>query len=376
MDKNHWLSKIMSDFVHSYSHRRPPRRRRNLAIDSSQPFLGLSRNDPYFTDPSVDLSTYRPPIRNQQEYEEEDLDCCLPFMYPSFPVSPNENPAKDRAFSLFSHGLLCCQCVRSQEMGISEECGRFDRIQGPGLHCMPWPYSTFAGRVSLRVRQLDITCETQTMDHVFCHLTVSVLYRVVAISVYEAYYRLQSPSDLMQSAVLDVIRSTVPSKLSIDAIFVNHHTISEAVFTRLQDIFRNYGYEVVSSLVTRIRPSNVVMKSMNEMEASRRWKYAAHHQAEANKIQVVRQAEAQAEAAARQGVGLARGRQAIAKGMRDCVNLWTDVDVRVRNPPPATTVMNLLLVTQYMDILTHLSPHALLVEHGSTPELTRGLVVS
>jgi hypothetical protein len=83
----------------------------------------------------------------------------------SMPVLNQKNPAPDLAFTLFSHGLCCVQCVRTQEIGVAENCGSFDELVAPGLFCAVWPYSTIAGRLSLRVQQLDVTCETKTKDN-------------------------------------------------------------------------------------------------------------------------------------------------------------------------------------------------------------------
>jgi hypothetical protein len=83
----------------------------------------------------------------------------------SMPVLNQKNPAPDLAFSLCSHGFCCMQCIRTQEIGVIEVCGAFDELVAPGLYCGFWPCATVAGRLSLRVQQLDITCETKTKDN-------------------------------------------------------------------------------------------------------------------------------------------------------------------------------------------------------------------
>jgi hypothetical protein len=83
----------------------------------------------------------------------------------SMPVLNQKNPAPDLAFTLFSHGCCCMQCVRTQEIGVAENFGAFDELVAPGLYCGFWPFSTIAGRLSLRVQQLDVTCETKTKDN-------------------------------------------------------------------------------------------------------------------------------------------------------------------------------------------------------------------
>jgi regulator of protease activity HflC (stomatin/prohibitin superfamily) len=324
------------------------------------------------------VSAYQPPsITGQQqsqlpqEAEQQQND---PFFYPSpqHSTTVNQNPAPDLAFSLFSHGCCCMQCVRTQEIGITEECGRFDRIVGPGLYCLMWPISSIAGRIPLRIQQLEVTLETKTSDHVFCQITLALLYRIV--KPYEAFYRLADPMQLIQTCVLNAVRSTVPT-MTMDTIFMDKQQILiSAVFASLQPVLRDYGYDAVTCLVTQIQPNELVKASMNEIMASRRLKQAAAHKAEANKVQVVRHAEATAEQDASRGVGTARERQAVAEGMRESIQVWREMDVRVVAPPDVSEVMELLLVTQYLDVLTQVGADHMQVQHGVSADTLRSIV--
>ena len=56
-----------------------------------------------------------------------------------------------------------------------ERFGRFERFLNPGMHIIMWPYEREAGRISVRLRQLDLHCETKSKDHVF------VTVRVVSV---------------------------------------------------------------------------------------------------------------------------------------------------------------------------------------------------
>ena len=73
-------------------------------------------------------------------------------------------------------GLCCCTtCIRTSEYGVLERFGRFERFLNPGMHIIMWPYEREAGRISVRLRQLDLHCETKSKDHVF------VTVRVVSV---------------------------------------------------------------------------------------------------------------------------------------------------------------------------------------------------
>jgi hypothetical protein len=88
---------------------------------------------------------------------------------------------------------------------------------------------------------------------------------------------------------------------------------------------------------------------MNEVNASRRVKDAAPYKAEARRVGVIKEAEGRVEARYLSGVGTANQRRAIAHGLKETVEVWTD-DVRL--VMPVKDVMDILLVSQYFDVLT------------------------
>jgi regulator of protease activity HflC (stomatin/prohibitin superfamily) len=119
---------------------------------------------------------------------------------------------------------------------------------GPGLHLMCWPYSTIASRLSLRVQQLDVACETKTKDHAFVHVEVSVQYKVsIPEMAYLAYDCLADPYIQIRLYVFDVVRSQVPT-MSLDDVFASRRDVAHAVHTRLCLVPRDYGYQLVQIL--------------------------------------------------------------------------------------------------------------------------------
>lgn len=54
-----------------------------------------------------------------------------------------------------------------------EDLGQFKRLLDPGMHILCWPLVTIVGRLSLRIQQLDVYCETKTKDNVFVQVGVS-----------------------------------------------------------------------------------------------------------------------------------------------------------------------------------------------------------
>lgn len=147
----------------------------------------------------------------------------------------------------------------------------------PGLHCMLWPLQCIVGRMSLRIQQLNVTCETKTKDNVFIQVAVAVQYRVIIEGAYNAWYRLTDARSQIQSYVFDVVRSTIP-KMELDEAFASKDDIAKAVLESLQRVMQEYGYEIRATLVTDLMPDAKVRSSMNEINASKRLKVWLYRQ--------------------------------------------------------------------------------------------------
>lgn len=338
----------------------------------------------------------------------------------------------------------CCVCIRTQEVGVVEDLGQFKRLLDPGFHCIPFPLSQVAGTLSLRIQQLDVTCETKTRDNVFVRVEVAVQFRVITVSsvehwlfgswfeksieslkkleswfwlrsigfedtskrkpwinqphcfvtcqyhlklghfwficlltfipnhrsfnpyyranhqesAYDAYYRLSDPRGQIQAYVFDVIRSTVP-RMELDEAFASKKEIAAATLDQLETVMKDYGYEIMNTLVTDLSPDARVKASMNEINASKRLKEAASHKAEADKVQQVKAAEADAEARYLSGLGVARQRKAIVSGLQASISEFSNEVDGVSSKD----VMDILLLTQYFDTLRDVGANNIILEH-------------
>merc|ERR1712038_1250410 len=107
--------------------------------------------------------------------------------------------------------------------------------------------------------------------------------------------------------------------MELDEAFASKNEIAEATLRQFEAVMRDYGYEILNPLVTDMSPDLRVKASMNEINASKRLKEAASHKAEADKVQQVKAAEADAEARYLSGLGVARQRKAIVQGLQASV---------------------------------------------------------
>jgi regulator of protease activity HflC (stomatin/prohibitin superfamily) len=108
--------------------------------------------------------------------------------------------------------------VKQQTAAIVERFGKFKRIAGAGLNFKIPLIDKVAGRISLRVQQLDVKVETKTKDNVFVVVMVSVQYFVIPEKVVDAFYKLQNAEAQITSYVYDVVRARVPN-IILDDVF-------------------------------------------------------------------------------------------------------------------------------------------------------------
>ena len=236
--------------------------------------------------------------------------------------------------------------VEQQEIAVVERFGKFVRACSSGLNFKIPLFDKVAGRVSLRIQQLDVKAETKTKDDVFVNVLVSVQYEVLPDKVYDAFYKLNNPMVQINSYVFDVVRARVP-KITVDELFEKKDEIAIAVKDELNETMVNFGFNIVNTLVTDIEPDSKVKEAMNEINAAQRMRVAANEKGEAEKILKVKAAEAEAESKALQGKGVADQRKAIIEGLRESVETFKEsVD-----GTSAQDVMNLVLLTQYFDTI-------------------------
>jgi len=207
-----------------------------------------------------------------------------------------------------------------------------------------------AGRMSLKILQLDVIVETKTKDDVFVKLKVSVQYKVVTASVYDAFYKLDYPQDQITSYVFDVIRAEVP-KMKLDDVFEKKNDIANAVKGELNEAMTNYGYDIIKALVTDIDPDGQVKEAMNRINAAEREKVAAQYEGDAARILIVEKAKAEAESKRLQGQGIADQRREIARGLEESVDVLNGVGI---NSQEASA---LIVVTQHYDTLQSIGEH-------------------
>jgi regulator of protease activity HflC (stomatin/prohibitin superfamily) len=236
--------------------------------------------------------------------------------------------------------------VSTAQVAVITRFGKFLRIADPGLNWKIPIFDNVSGIVSLRVNQISLTMETKTKDNVFVTIPISVQNRVRPEKVYDAYYKLSDPTAQIKSYVEQVILGHVPG-MTLDEVFASQSSIAAAVKLELDADMATFGFEIVNVLVTDIVPDAKVKSAMNDINAAQREQVAANARGEAEKILVVKKAEAEAESKALQGQGIANQRKAIIEGLQVSIEQFQ----KVVDGASSKDVMQLVMVTQYFDTL-------------------------
>lgn len=240
--------------------------------------------------------------------------------------------------------------VKQQTNVIIERFGRFQKIAQPGLQ---WKVPFIDRKVAtsdLRIQQLDLNVETKTKDNVFVMIAVSVQYQVNPSKVFDSHYKLSDHRRQMTSYVFDTIRASVP-KMTLDEAFARKDDIAQDVATTIGEEMSSFGFNIVKTLIADVNPDEKVKSAMNDINAAQRKRVAAQELAQADKIKVVTDAEARAEAKRLEGVGMSNQRQAIIKGFAESLESLEDKNV---NPEQ---IVQIILFSQYLDTLSTMGEH-------------------
>ena len=237
--------------------------------------------------------------------------------------------------------------VKQQTVAIVERFGKYQFTASPGFHLkLPWGIDRIAARIQLRLLQTEMTVETKTADNVFVTMNIATQYRVNEQSIKDAYYQLMNPGEQIKAYIEDALRSAVP-KLTLDDVFEKKDEIALEVQKTVAEEMQTYGYIIVKTLITKVEPDAEVKQSMNEINAAQRKQDASQMLANANKIQVVTAAEAEAEKDRLHGVGIAEQRKAIVDGLAQQITEIKKLGVALDEEQ----IMAILLTNQYLDTL-------------------------
>lgn len=251
--------------------------------------------------------------------------------------------------------------VKQQSVAVIERFGKFRKISHPGLGVKLPLIDRISDKLSMKVLDLKVQLETKTKDDVFVKITTEVMYQIIKGKEKEAAYELTNPKSQIDSYINDIIRAEVPA-MTLDEAFSNKEQLSKKVKGDLEDSMKQYGFQIIRTLITDINPDGTVKESMNAINAAERRKKATQFEAEA--LLIKREGEGKAEASFKklQGQGMADQRIELAKGIAASLKTIRDAGAGTED---ANAIM---LITQHYDTLQDLgkSKANLVLFDGST----------
>ncbi len=243
--------------------------------------------------------------------------------------------------------------VQERTYYVIQRLGKFQKMAPPGLSLIIPFIDSKSGIINMRVQQLDVDVETKTHDDVFVHLRVSVQFQVMKEKLWDSFYALDNAKHQIASYIFDDVRAEVP-KMELDDVFAKKDDIADAVRINLAESMDKYGYLIVKTLITDIDPDARVKDSMNKINAAKRDKEAAIEEAEAEKIRVIKAAEADAESKRLSGEGIAQQRLEIVRGFKESVEDFQKSLKSITHEE----VMQFVLLTQYFDTLNNIGANS------------------
>ncbi|MBP9816172.1 hypothetical protein KBD09_02970 [Candidatus Woesebacteria bacterium] len=202
-----------------------------------------------------------------------------------------------------------------------------------------------AGTVSLQLQELIVEVEAFTKDSVPVTVEISVQYRVTEEGAYLWYYNMDDPEGQIGSMIDKTVLGFC-ARTKLTDLLEQTDALSDAVEAELAGLMQTQaGAEIVRSFVKGVGVDDQVQAAMARVKASERDLAAAANQAAAMKATTIAAAEAEAESKRLQGEGIAALRLAVARGMKESLELTQEAGLGTDE------AQRLMLVTLWADML-------------------------
>jgi regulator of protease activity HflC (stomatin/prohibitin superfamily) len=221
---------------------------------------------------------------------------------------------------LLSWATTFFMVVQQKTAKIVEIFGKFHSVKSAGLNIKPpFPFGNVVATVNLQIRELKVEVTVKSSDNAFLNVPVKVQYQVIEDKVKEAHYELENPQEQIKSYVVNVVRSKATS-MTMDELFKSKDAFQQAVGESLNERFSSYGHKMVNILVDDPQPSNELRQAFDKVLAAEREKDAAQNIADAIRIKMIGEAQAEGESLKIKANAFKEFRLTIAKGNSEAIN--------------------------------------------------------
>ena len=213
--------------------------------------------------------------------------------------------------------------VRQKTAVIIERLGKYQRTLQAGLHAKIPFIDRLVETVDLMIQQIEAKAEIKTSGNEFMTLPVTVLYRVIPERAHDAYYEVDDPEAAIEALIQNEVKSTA-SGMSLQEIFDSRDRIRLAVEETLTDKLASYGYEVDEVVIDNPIVPKALMTAFNDVTAATQRQRAATADAEALRIKMVGEANAEAESTEIKADAIVNFRNTIAEGNAEAIQKMTE----------------------------------------------------
>ncbi|HHR6469872.1 TPA: SPFH domain-containing protein [Providencia alcalifaciens] len=232
-----------------------------------------------------------------------------PFVYLAFGI----------VFIFIFFWLCTCIVITKQKtVKIIEQFGRYVSTKEAGISLkLPAPFQLVAKTLDTNILSLKERLELKTKDNLF--ISYPVALQIQILDPVKACYELENPNQQILSFVGSFIRSEAGKHNFMD-LYGLKNELEDEIITHLGAKMAEFGWQIKAVLVDEPIPSEAVRKSYDSVSESQRNLEAAKNQAEAQKVTLIAEAEAQKEAKRLYGEGIAAQRDAIATGFSESIS--------------------------------------------------------
>lgn len=216
--------------------------------------------------------------------------------------------------------LMSIIIVNQKQAKIVQRLGKYQSTRRAGISLRIPIIDQVAGTQSLQIQELRVPVETITKDKVTTKIEVAIQYQIKADSdsIKNSFYELADSEGQIESFVFDAVRAEVP-KMELDSVYENKDNIANTVMLGLNTLLSSYGFDIKKALVVDILPDSKVVDAMNAINEQKRLRQAAEEKGEAEKILVIKAAEAERESKKLHGEGVALQQMAVLKGREKAI---------------------------------------------------------
>lgn len=228
-------------------------------------------------------------------------------------------------------GFLSIKIVTPNTVKTVEFLWQFNRILRPGINFLI-PFVEWTRHQDLFKKNFTSNVESISSDNVTVYVKLNVVYYVqddgdssVNGQIYKSVYSVVNFTQILESTIDEQLRAMI-STFSHKEIFSKRHEIWEWIEVNLRAKLAQFGYTLDSIQVRDIKLEASVMNAMNRVVESLKLKEAAFNEWEADKIRLVKSAEADKESKILLGQWMAGQRMEIAKWFKESVEMIASAD--------------------------------------------------